>query len=113
MKDLKGFLEGLPDVKDAAQYGVYEKSVNQSGSMWVFMIREADDDYIVAAGEGSEAFQGEAFECAGMKCVKAPKTAETVSVYGAGAGTSQDTLRGRGRPSGNRSARSYPGIQQV
>ncbi len=76
MKDLKGFLEGLPDVKDAAQYGVYEKSVNQNGSMWVFMIREADDDYIVAAGEGSEAFQGEAFECAGMKCVKAPKTFE-------------------------------------
>ena len=80
MKDLSGFLKSLPDVSQAAAYGVYEKSVNQCGDMWVFMIREEDDDYIIAAGEGCDAFRGEGFECGGVKCVKAPKTFENGTV---------------------------------
>jgi len=74
MKDLTGFINGLPDVSKASDFAVYEKSVNKAGDMWVFMIREEDDDYIVATGNGSETFDGEKFECAGLPCVKAPKT---------------------------------------
>lgn len=73
MNDLTGFINNLPDTAAAADYDVYKKSVNKTGEMWVFMIREEDDDYIVAAGKGSEAFEGEKFECAGLPCVKAPK----------------------------------------
>ena len=74
MKDLTGFIKNLPDTAHASEYCVYEKSVNKAGDMWVFMIREDDDDYIVAVGCGSDAFEGEKFECAGLPCVKAPKT---------------------------------------
>ena len=74
MRDISDFLKSLPDTADAGNYCVYEKSVNKCKDMWVFMIREADDDYIIAAGEGSDAFKGESFDCAGYKCVKASKT---------------------------------------
>lgn len=72
MADLKDFIKQLPDMNGAEQYGAYPLSCNKAGDMYVFMQKCEDADYIIACGEGSDAFAGE--KCDGY--VKAPLTHE-------------------------------------
>lgn len=63
MNTIFDFLKKLPDTSGAAASGVYPKSVNKVGDLWVFMVNEGDKDVLAAYGTGSDAFNGEKVTC--------------------------------------------------
>lgn len=75
MKNMKSFLNALPNNKEAEAYGVYPKSIFSSNQLWVMMAADEDCDYLIASGEGQEAFKGE-----DLGYIKAPLTHENAHV---------------------------------
>lgn len=67
------------DSKKAKEYGVYEKSINSVGNTTVFMADDGDATFIIAVGD-CVGFDGEVFEAAGKRAVKAPLTHENANV---------------------------------
>ncbi len=71
MKHLLAFLSKLPDQANAEQFGIYPKSIFNQNGLWVMMVEEDDQDYIIAFGKDQDMFKGEVKEY-----VKAPLTHE-------------------------------------
>ncbi|MFH0993324.1 MAG: tagaturonate epimerase family protein [bacterium] len=62
MIDLNQYVRTLP--------GVYPASINQVGRLFVLMVREANADFVIAFGPGSEEFSGNPFSFKGENGVK-------------------------------------------
>ncbi|NLM01568.1 MAG: hypothetical protein GX220_08990 [Treponema sp.] len=68
MNTIFDFIKKLPDVSAAKDAGVYKKSINNIGDLWVFMVNEGEKDVLIATGKGSEIFSGEKINC--PECAK-------------------------------------------
>ncbi|MDD3112858.1 MAG: tagaturonate epimerase family protein [Candidatus Izemoplasmatales bacterium] len=56
---LMQFIHNLPAVSATEVAGVYPYSINQAGSLTVFMIKDDTEDKLVLVGEGGSDFQGQ------------------------------------------------------
>ncbi|MBE0700318.1 MAG: hypothetical protein IH571_01400, partial [Acholeplasmataceae bacterium] len=54
--------------------------MNETEGLYVFMMKEEDQDYIIAAGKGSESFNGVSFSSRNISCVKATLNHENAKV---------------------------------
>ena len=59
MSKLTDFLKTLPNPKEFASFGVYEKSYNQLKDDHIFIIKEEGNDLIVVTGSSMKNFKGE------------------------------------------------------
>ena len=75
MKNLKTFLNMLPDRTHAETYGIYPKSIFEIEKLWIMMASIDHQDYLIISGEGQEAFTGE-----DLGYIKAPLTHENANV---------------------------------
>jgi len=80
MLNLKEFIQNLPESKDFNKYGVYPESLNQVSGLWVFMVKETEEDFIIAAGKNASVFHGISMDCEPLPCIKAPLTHENAMV---------------------------------
>jgi len=80
MSNLAEFLSAFPNVKNPEKFGVYPLSIHPSGDLLVFMTKECEADFLVAAGPGSDLFQGSSFMAGQTPFVKAPLTHENAQI---------------------------------
>ena len=75
MKNMKVFLDMLPDQSKAIDYGVYPNSIFVKDGLWVMMAAIDDADYLIVTGKGQARFIGE-----DLGYIKAPLTHENAEV---------------------------------
>lgn len=59
MTNVSQFLKQLPSKNNAEQFGIYPKSIFENNGLWVMMVGEKDQDYLISYGPGMEQFKGE------------------------------------------------------
>ena len=71
--DFRDYIQVISTSADPAPYGVYPRSVNQIGEVYVFMARAAEGDTLVCTSCDLD-FEGECLTAHGAKCLIAPLT---------------------------------------